>query len=99
MLESAIEAGANDVESDDLYHNIYTGIDEFVDCQEFLTQKYGASEESYIGWIPQNTVIVDDLEKAEKLLKMVDLLEDNDDVQRVFGNYELSDEIYEKLDK
>lgn len=99
MLESAIEAGATDVETDEFYHNIYTDIDSFPECQEFLTKKYNIPEESYLGWKPQNTVIVEDLERAEKLLKMIDMLEESDDVQRVFGNYELSDEIYEKLNK
>lgn len=99
MLDSAIEAGSEDVETDDMYHHVYTHIDNFVECQEFLNNKYGPAEECYIGWRPQNTVVIDDLDRAEKLLKLVDILEDNDDVQRVYGNYELSDEIYEKLAK
>ncbi len=97
MLEAAIEAGAMDVESDELYHVIYTKIEAFSDAVDSLATKYGAPEESYIGWKPQNLVVIDDKERAEKLLKLVDMLEDNDDVQRVFGNYELSEEVCEAL--
>ncbi len=93
VLEAAIEAGAMDVESDDMYHVIYTEIEAFSDAVDVLSAKYGAPEESYIGWKPQNLVVIDDKDRAEKLLKLVEMLEDNDDVQRVCGNYELSDEI------
>ncbi|MCC8378034.1 MAG: YebC/PmpR family DNA-binding transcriptional regulator [Rickettsia endosymbiont of Graphium doson] len=97
ILETAIEAGADDIVSDEVLHTIYTDIENFSKVLEFLTDKYGTAEEAYIGWVPLNTIIIDDKEKAEKLLKLVDLLEESDDVQRVFGNYELSDEIYEIL--
>jgi YebC/PmpR family DNA-binding regulatory protein len=97
VLEAAIEAGAHDVESDEENHVIYTDIEAFSEALDFLTEKYGAPEESYIGWKPQNTVVIDDKDRAEKLLKMIDMLEDSDDVQRVFGNYELSDEIYKAM--
>ncbi len=97
ILETAIEAGANDIVSDELLHTIYTDIENFTKVLEFLKDKYGTAEEAYIGWVPSNTIIIDDKEKAETLLKLVDLLEESDDVQRVFGNYELSDKIYEIL--
>lgn len=97
VLEAAIEAGAEDVESDEEYHVIYTSIEAFSDAVDFLTSKYGDPEEAHIGWKPQNYVIIDEKERAEKLLKMVEMLEDNDDVQRVFGNYELSEEVCKAL--
>jgi YebC/PmpR family DNA-binding regulatory protein len=97
ILESAIEAGASDVVSDSEYHVIYTEVENFSNVLEFLTNKYGPPEESYIGWKPQNNIIITDKEKAEKLLKLVDALEESDDVQRVFGNYEISDELYDQL--
>jgi YebC/PmpR family DNA-binding regulatory protein len=93
ILEAAIEAGAMDVESDDMDHVIYTEIEAFSEAVDVLSAKYGPPEESYIGWKPQNLVVIDDKDRAEKLLKLVEMLEDNDDVQRVCGNYELSDEI------
>lgn len=98
MFEAAIEAGASDVESDEESHIIYTDIESFSDAVEILTNKYGTPEESHIGWKPQNTILIDDKDRAEKLLKMIDMLEDSDDVQRVFGNYELSDEVYKALE-
>jgi YebC/PmpR family DNA-binding regulatory protein len=97
VLESAIEAGAGDADSDEMFHSIYTDIENFSKILEFLSNKYGIPEESYIGWVPFNTVVINDKEKAEKLLKFVEVLEESDDVQRVFGNYELSDDIYEIL--
>lgn len=81
--------------SDEIFHTIYTNIENFSKVLEFLTGKYGIPEDFYIGWIPLNTIIIDDKEKAEKLLKLVEILEESDDVQRVFGNYELSDDVYE----
>nr|WP_016926289.1 YebC/PmpR family DNA-binding transcriptional regulator [Rickettsia conorii] len=95
ILEAVIEAGGHDIISDDTTHTIYTDIENFSKVLEFLTGKYGIPEDSYIGWIPLNTIIIDDKEKAEKLLKLVEVLEESDDVQRVFGNYELSDDVYE----
>lgn len=86
VFESAIEAGASDAQSDDDYHVIYTEVSGFSDALEYLTEKYGASEEAHIGWKPQNTVEVDE-NKAESLLKLIDALEDSDDVQNVFGNF------------
>jgi YebC/PmpR family DNA-binding regulatory protein len=97
ILESALEAGANDVITEDESYLIYSDIENFSQSLEFLINKYGQPEESYIGWIPQNIITIDDKDKAEKLLKLIDLLEDSDDVQNVFGNYELSDKIYETM--
>lgn len=85
IFESAIEAGASDVDSDDDYHIIYTEIPSFSDVLEFMSNKYGASEEACIGWKPQNTVDIDD-EKGETLMKLIDTLEDSEDVQQVFVN-------------
>jgi len=97
MMESAIEAGARDVESSDSEHVIYTDIDAFSECLEFLSNKYGTPVESEIAWKPQTTIMIDDEEKASKILKLIDALEESDDVQKVFGNYEMSDAVYNKL--
>ncbi|MCC8417655.1 MAG: YebC/PmpR family DNA-binding transcriptional regulator [Rickettsia endosymbiont of Bryobia graminum] len=97
MLEMALEAGAKDMIEEEDGYIIYTDIENFAQVSEFLISKYGNPQESYIGWIPQNLITIDDKNRAEKLLKLIDLLEDNDDVQNVFGNYELSDEIYENM--
>ncbi|MDP4709401.1 MAG: YebC/PmpR family DNA-binding transcriptional regulator [Rickettsiaceae bacterium] len=97
MLESAIEAGANDVKSDDTEHFIYTDIESFSNSLEYLSQKYGMPVESEIEWKPQTTIMIEDEEKATKILKLIDALEESDDVQKVFGNYELSEELFNKL--
>jgi YebC/PmpR family DNA-binding regulatory protein len=97
VMESAIESGASDVESTDTDHTIYTDIEAFAGCLEYMSNKYGAPLESEIEWKPQNSIMITDEEKAIKLLRLVDLLEESDDVQKVFGNYEISEELFEKL--
>ncbi len=97
MMESAIEGGASDVVSDDDSHTIYTDIESFIGCLEYLTNKYDMPIESKMEWKPQNTIMIEDEERAIKLLKLIDVLEESDDVQKVFGNYEISEELYEKL--
>ncbi len=97
IMESAIEAGADNFESTDLKHCIYTDVDSFSNCLEFFTEKYGIPTESGIEWKPQNTIMIEDAEKGEKILKLIDLLEENDDVQKIFGNYEFSEDVINKL--
>lgn len=97
VMESAIEAGAIDVVSDEDSHDIYTEIESFSTCLEYLTEKYEAPIEAEIEWKPQNYIVIDDEDRANKLLKLIDALEESDDVQKVFGNYELSEELFEKL--
>ncbi|MDF2965231.1 MAG: hypothetical protein K0Q51_619 [Rickettsiaceae bacterium] len=93
MFEAAVEVGANDAESDEEYHTIYTSVEDLTEVTEKLTSRFGVPEDSYLGWKPQDTIIVDEVEKAEKLMKLIDTLEDNDDVQRVFGNYEFTEQV------
>ena len=97
VMESAIEGGANDVESSDEEHIIYTDIESFSECLEYMDSKYSTPTEAEIEWKPQNVIPVTDEERAIKLLKLIDALEESDDVQKVFGNYEMSEELLEKL--
>ena len=97
MLELAIEAGANNVESTEEWHEITTDPSNFTSIRDAIIAKLGDPSEAKITWKPQNIVIVDDIEKADKLLKLVDKLEDDDDVQQVIGNFEIPDEIMEKI--
>ena len=99
IVEMAIEAGAMDVESTNTQHLIYTDLESFSSCLDFLTPKYGDPVESELEWKPHNTIIINDEEKAIKLFKLIDALEESDDVQKVFGNYELSEEIFNSLSK
>ena len=90
MLEAAIEAGADDVVSSDDGHEIYCEQAQLGEVTKALEARFGEPKASKLVWKPQNTVPVDD-EAAEKLIRLVESLEDHDDVQNVFVNFEVSD--------
>ena len=96
MFETALEAGASDVESNEEWHIITCETDNFSQVRDALITKFGDPKTAKLDWKPQNFIELD-LETATKILKLVDLLEDNDDVQLVAGNYIIPDEIAEKL--
>ena len=96
MLDAAIEAGADNCEADGAHHIITTTLETFVGVREALEKKFGAPESAKMIWQPKNTVSVDE-ETAGSLLKLIDMLEDNDDVQEVFSNFEISDSVLQKL--
>ncbi|RAI03700.1 YebC/PmpR family DNA-binding transcriptional regulator [Acuticoccus sediminis] len=96
VMEAAIEAGAEDVESDDEGHVITCAFEDLAEVSTALTEQLGEPVNVSIVWRPQNTTPVDE-EKAATLMKLIDVLEDDDDVQKVFANYEISDEVMEKL--
>jgi YebC/PmpR family DNA-binding regulatory protein len=96
ILEAAIEAGAEDVESDDEGHEIWTSQEDLHEVAKALEAALGAPESVKLAWRPQTEVEVG-TEDAEQLLKLIDALDDDDDVQTVWGNYEVSDEVMEKI--
>jgi YebC/PmpR family DNA-binding regulatory protein len=96
MLEAAIEAGAEDVVSGDGGHEIYTTQDTLRDVAKALEEKFGEPRKAALTWKPQNTVPVDD-EQGEKVLKLIDALNDHDDVQNVYANFEVSDALVQKM--
>jgi YebC/PmpR family DNA-binding regulatory protein len=96
VLEAAIEAGADDVESSEDGHEIWTAPDALHGVAGELEKALGAADGVKLAWKPNLTVDVD-LATASTLLKLVDTLDDDDDVQTVWGNYEISDEVMEKL--
>jgi YebC/PmpR family DNA-binding regulatory protein len=96
MLDAAIEAGAEDVASSENGHEIYTAQDSLRDVAKALEAKFGEPRKAALVWKPQNTVAVDDAQ-GEKLLKMIDLLNDNDDVQNVYANFEVSDALVARM--
>jgi YebC/PmpR family DNA-binding regulatory protein len=96
MLDAAIEAGAEDVTSSENGHEIYTTQDSLRDVAKALETKFGEPRKAALVWKPQNTVAVDDAQ-GEKLLKMLDTLNDNDDVQNVYANFEVSDALVAKM--
>ncbi len=96
MFEAALEAGADDVVSSQSGHEIYASADQFGSVAKALEQKFGDPRKSGLVWRPQNTVAVDD-EQGEKVLKLIDHLNDSDDVQNVYANFEVSDALVEKM--
>ena len=96
VFEAAIEAGAEDVESDGEGHEIWTNVDDLHGVARALEAALGEAASVKLAWRAQTSVAVGEGD-AEQLLKLVDALEDDDDVQTVWGNYEVSDEVLEKL--
>ncbi len=96
VMEAAIEAGAEDVVSDEDGHTIYCAFEDINDVSKALEEVLGAAESVKAIWKPQNTIEVDE-EKAQSLMKLIDTLEDDDDVQNVYSNFEVSDEVMAKL--
>ncbi len=96
MLEAAIEAGAEDVISSDDGHQIFTTPDGLGDVAKALEAKFGEPRRSALTWKPQNTIAVDD-EAGEKVIKLIESLDDNDDVQNVYANFEVSDVLVQKM--
>jgi len=96
MLDAAIEAGADDVISSESGHEIYASQDSFREVAKALETKFGEPRKAALTWRPQNTIAVDD-ETGEKLLKLIDMLNEHDDVQNVFANFEVSDALVVKM--
>ncbi|MBU6299481.1 MAG: YebC/PmpR family DNA-binding transcriptional regulator [Alphaproteobacteria bacterium] len=97
MLEVALEAGAEEVDTDEEEHEFLCSPDDFAAVREALEAKLGAPAEAGIFFRPQNAVPVSDA-AGETLVKLIEVLDDLDDVQRVTGNYELSEALMEKLE-
>lgn len=97
MFESALEAGANDVVSDEEHHMIETLPDDLNTVTEALEKVFGTPSASRLDWKPTVTTEITDEETARKFLEFIDVLEDDDDVQKVYHNAEISDELLEKL--
>jgi YebC/PmpR family DNA-binding regulatory protein len=96
MLEAAIEAGADDVASDEDGHEVFASPETFRDVAKALEAKFGEPRKAALIWKPQNTITVDD-ETGEKLFKLLDLLNEHDDVQNVYANFEVSDALAAKM--
>ncbi|MBK5962286.1 YebC/PmpR family DNA-binding transcriptional regulator [Rhodoplanes elegans] len=96
MLEAAIEAGADDVVSSDGGHEVYASQETYRDVAKALEAKFGEPKKAALVWKPQNSVAVDD-EQAEKLFKLIESLEEHDDVQHVYANFEVSEAAMAKM--
>ena len=97
VFEAAIDAGADDIESSDGGHTIWTAADDLHGVASALEKALGEAENVKLAWKPNITVAMDE-KGAGTLLKLIDTLDDDDDVQTVWGNYEIPDDVMEKLD-
>ena len=96
VFEAALDAGAEDVSSSDDGHEIWTEIGALHEVAKALESVLGEAEGAKLAWRPQTMIDVGENDAAT-LFKLIDALDDDDDVQQVWGNYEISDEIMEKL--
>jgi YebC/PmpR family DNA-binding regulatory protein len=96
MFEVVLEAGADNVESDDNGHEIICASEDFNAVRDLLEAALGAPEESGLIWKAQNSITVNEAQ-ASTLLKLLDALDDNDDVQNVASNFDISDDLIAKL--
>jgi YebC/PmpR family DNA-binding regulatory protein len=96
VMMAAIEAGADDVESDEDGHWIYCADTDLNEVSSALEAELGESETAKLIWKPQTRTEVD-VETAQKLMRLIDTLEDDDDVQTVTGNFDIPDEVAEAL--
>ncbi|HEV2676618.1 MAG TPA: YebC/PmpR family DNA-binding transcriptional regulator [Aliidongia sp.] len=98
MLEGAIEAGADDVESGEEEHAILCAPDDLSAVRDALEATFGPSSSAKLVWRPATTAPVTDEDVAQSLFKFMDVLEDNDDVQTVYANFDIPDELMAKLE-
>jgi YebC/PmpR family DNA-binding regulatory protein len=96
MLEAVIDAGGENVESNEASHIVTCPVEDFGAVRDALEKKFGEPESARLNWHP-NTLTPLEGEAAQDLLKLIDALDDNDDAQHVIGNYDISDEDMEKF--
>ena len=96
VLEAAIEAGAENAESDAEAHEISCPVDDFFAVRDALEARFGAPESAKLDWRPTTDVTLDE-DRARSLLKLLDQLEDNDDVQNVYANFDIPDAVMQRL--
>ncbi|MDR1366584.1 MAG: YebC/PmpR family DNA-binding transcriptional regulator [Puniceicoccales bacterium] len=99
LMEIVLDAGAEDVKVDDNCYEVLTAIADYDAVSQALEKANVEIESSELAYIPSNTIAIDDEETAKKVLRMVERLEDLEDVKNVFANYEISDELLEKIDQ
>ena len=97
VMEAAIEAGADDIETDSDGHTIYTRDIELASVSQAMETMLGGAESARLIWKPSLTCELD-LDGAQKIVRLVEALEDADEVQRVTANFDISDEIMNQLD-
>jgi YebC/PmpR family DNA-binding regulatory protein len=96
MLEAAIEAGADNTESDADGHEITTAAEDFFAVRDALEARFGSPESARLDWRPTTTVTLDE-ERATSVLKLLDVLDESDDVQNVYANFDIPDAVMRQL--
>ncbi len=97
VMGAALDAGADDIESSEDGHEIWTAVEALHEVGKALEVSLGEPESAKLAWRPTLTTTVDDVAVAQSLMKLIDTLDDDDDVQTVWGNYDISDAVMEKL--
>jgi YebC/PmpR family DNA-binding regulatory protein len=96
MLEGAIDAGAQNAEIDEDGHDVTCAIEDFFGVRDALEAKFGPPESARLEWRPTNSIVLDE-EKAAAMLKFLDVLEDSDDVQNVYANFDIPEAVMSRL--
>lgn len=97
MFEAALDAGADNVDSDEEGHDITCAPDDLNAVREALEAIFGPPASARLDWRPQTSVPITDEQVAQTLIKLLEILEDNDDVQRVQANFDISQDVMERL--
>jgi YebC/PmpR family DNA-binding regulatory protein len=96
MLEAAIEAGADDAQSDDDGHVVLSASDDFNAVRDALEARFGAADSARLAWRPKTNAAIDE-ETAATLFKLIEALEDSDDVQNVYANFDVGEDVLARL--
>lgn len=96
MLEAAIEAGADNVESDAEWHEVTCAVEDFFAVRDLLEGRFGDPDSASLDWRP-TTLVTLDADRASSLLKLLDVLEDSEDVQNVYANFDIPDAVMQAL--
>ncbi|MDC0228018.1 YebC/PmpR family DNA-binding transcriptional regulator [Alphaproteobacteria bacterium] len=98
IFEIAIDVGADDVSSDEINHEIITSVNDFNNVRDKLEDLLGTPQQAEIIWQPENYVQIDDEKRAISILKLLDTLDNCEDVQGIFGNFDINEDIIKKID-
>lgn len=97
LFEKSIEAGAEDLKREDEYFVVTTAFEDYISVLDALTGQGVVIKESSVEMVPKNIIEVQDEDSAQKILILIEALEDNDDVQNVWANFDISDALMEKI--
>ncbi len=98
LMEIVLESGAEDLEFDEDISRIITDFESLTSVYKFCEEKKLEIAESKFEYIPKNTIMIDKINDARKVMKFIDTIEDLDDVQNIYANNEFPDEIMEQLE-